>query len=150
MNNVVVNLFFMKKILLSLFLSLMAYTGFSQTYKILISYDANGNRIKRERVCVGCSAPIMALTQKVSNGVSLYPNPANTQCFVQVPLEWLANESQCKIIVTDATGKMMQTLNVTQTLSTLNFTGYADATYLVTIFVGSERKFSEKVAKLTP
>lgn len=138
------------KLFLSLFLSFMAYTGFSQTYKILISYDANGNRIKRERVCVGCSAPIMALTQKVSNGVSLYPNPANTQCFVQVPLEWLANESQCKIIVTDATGKMMQTLNVTQTLSTLNFTGYADATYLVTIFVGSERKFSEKVAKLTP
>lgn len=140
----------MKKILLSILLSLMAYTGFSQTYKILISYDANGNRIKRERVCVGCPSPIMALNQKVSNGVSLYPNPANVQCFVQVPLEWLANESQCRIIVTDATGKMMQTLKVSETLSTLNFGGYADATYLVTVLLGNEKKFSEKLVKLTP
>lgn len=140
----------MKKILLSILLSLMAYTGFSQTYKILISYDANGNRIKRERVCVGCPSPIMALGQKVSNGVSLYPNPANVQCFVQVPLEWLANEGQCRIIVTDATGKMMQTLKVSETLSTLNFSGYADATYLVTVLLGNEKKFSEKLVKLTP
>ncbi|RYD98077.1 MAG: T9SS type A sorting domain-containing protein, partial [Sphingobacteriales bacterium] len=128
---------------------LVVYFGFSQTYKILISYDANVNRIKRERVCVGCPSPIMILSQKVSNGVNLYPNPAKTQCFVQVPLEWLAQEGQCRIVVTDATGKIMQTLNVTQTLSTLNFSGYADATYLVTIFLVSERKFSEQVVKLT-
>ena len=137
----------MKKILLSILLSLMAYTGFSQTYTILISYDANGNRIKRERVCVGCPSPIMAMDQKVSNGVSLYPNPVNTQCFVQIPLEWLANEGQCKIIVTDATGKMMQTLKVSETLSTLNFTGYADATYLVTVLLGNEKKVQRKNVK---
>lgn len=140
----------MKKLLLLSILLTLTTLGFAQTYKIVISYDANGNRIKRERVCVGCSQ-MMSVSQKLPSGVNLYPNPTNGQCFLQLPMDWLdaTGGKTCQITVSDATGKVLQSMQAKQTVSTLDLSAYTDATYWISVTVGNERKFSEKVVKLT-
>lgn len=140
----------MKRIILSSILLALAISGSAQTYKILISYDANGNRVRRERVCVGCPQ-IISVSQKLPTGVNLYPNPTNGQCFLQLPMEWLAETDgkTCQVSISDATGKVLQSLQVRQTLTTLDLNAYADATYWISVTIGNERKFSEKVVKLT-
>ncbi len=88
----------MKKIILGLLL-LGCFAGNAQQDKILFSYDAAGNQIKRQ-LCIGCSPTAGKVIQDVTNlkeedlqkffpedDISYYPNPVKEQLYLKWELK---------------------------------------------------------------
>lgn len=123
-------------------------TSFAQN-KIVISYDDNGNRIKRELVCPGCrpapeSDPDNPGTLASDNKTlpeqdalakgkfKVYPNPANNS--VHVSLDVLSLERQCRIILTDQLGREHFRQDAASALTTIPLDHLADGMYYVLIY----------------
>lgn len=130
--------------------------------KIVISYDKNGNRILRERICNGCrpaappadndnsvktqqassnrNEPLQAL----STSFQVYPNPTTEHVFVSLSNEALLQS--CTIVLTDLLGKehFYKKNATSQTLIPLQH--LSAGVYFIGIYMGS-KKSTVKVVK---
>lgn len=156
----------MKKIfLLSLSLCGVA-TAFAQQYKIVIHYDANGNRIIRERVAkiagrpaegnpaesdtLGVASKTMTLNQKLSTEapaeILVFPNP--TAGNFTVELGSLALLSQpVTIMVTDALGRQIIHRQISELRTAIDISREADGSYMCTVISGDLKKTVRLVKK---
>jgi hypothetical protein len=145
---------FMKALLLSIVLGLVAAAAGAQTCKIRIYYDNNGNRIQRILDCTGPkpapaadSIPDPALVRaNISPGLdgnreagfAVYPNPAAHRVNVKLDAGYLAQS--CSITLTDITGKALyQVQKVNAPLSTIDLGPYADGVYFIVLQRGAVR-----------
>lgn len=63
--------------------------------------------------------------------ISVYPNPTNDLVTIDFPLS--EGHGNVKIIVTELSGKVLQTAEMQSDLAQINFSAYANGTYLITI-----------------
>jgi len=153
----------MKKIFL-LSLSLCgAASVFAQQYKIIIHYDANGNRIIRERVAktagrpaednsaesdtLGVANKTMELHQKLSAAeVMIFPNPTAGHFTVELgSLELLSQP--VTIMVTDVLGRQIIHRRVSELRTAFDISSEADGLYTCTVISGDLKKTVRLVKK---
>lgn len=156
----------MKKIfLLSLSLCGVA-TAFAQQYKIVIHYDANGNRIIRERVAQTADRPAednpaepdtlefasktMVLSQKLSAEATaeilIFPNPTAGNFTVELGSLTLLSQS-CTIMVTDALGRQIIHRRLSERRTSFDLSREADGLYMCTVISGDLKKTVRLVKK---
>lgn len=120
----------MKKLLLSL--SLFGATNlFAQQYKIVVHYDANGNRIIRERVAQTAGRPesneplasdtlgqqnrlfaFNLLQDKVAE-ILVFPNPTAGNFTVELSSPSMFSQP-CTMMITDALGRQVLRAQITE------------------------------------
>ncbi|WP_118976988.1 T9SS type A sorting domain-containing protein [Taibaiella koreensis] len=141
----------MKKIIsLTVLFMAFAVIAKAQVCKILISYDDSGNRIKREKSCVGNrpenpADSVNLAAQGIGGGADkalgpvglfeIYPNPTANQ--VNVRLDAISLQSACSLIITDATGKALSQRSLKDPVTTIGLNGYTDGTYFFMLYRGS-------------
>jgi len=135
----------MKTIYLTISLFIFSFAAKAQVCKILISYDDNGNRIKREKSCIG-NRPASEDTagndlaakdlQPVTDVFAIYPNPTTTQ--VNIRLSSLALKERCELTITDGSGKTLKTRLLSAPLTDIDLAGFADGPYLFILRRGTQ------------
>lgn len=118
----------------------------AQTYKIVIDYDDNGNRIKRELVCEGCPSPLVPPGKEVPTPdveqqlltdfnmlFEVFPNPSNARITVRIDPGTLAQQPFIQIM--DATGRVFMSSRATDVLSAYDLQHLSDGTYYVSLTV---------------
>jgi hypothetical protein len=130
-------------------LSLLALSGAArgQTCSIAISYDDNGYRVKREKLCTMSDvvpdslAPLPLATADSTGPDALglfrvYPNPTGNQ--VNIGLDAVSLRSKCSVTLTDATGKALGNKVMTGPVTTMDLGGYADGIYFFILQRGTQ------------
>jgi hypothetical protein len=149
----------MKHILALIALIITAGYTQAQTCRIIISYDANGNRIQRALVCPDEHIPpdkaVLYTVRKKMDGLGdltsgtyqVYPNPAENKVNIKLDANLLAKD--CSIFMTELTGKVLyQQRNVSSSVSEIDLQGYADGTYFIVVVQGTDRH-TVKIVKQT-
>ena len=126
----------MRTFLLTLLIMCSANTALAQQ-SIAYGYDASGNRTSRS-----VYIPMLRVTdesedeQNNTNNrmtsdwkVIAAPNP--THGLVQVLIRSLREFGQCTLTLADSMGRIVLTVNTSQTLTTLDMTALADGLYLL-------------------
>lgn len=150
------------KILLFLLLPITLVQG--QEYKIQFSYDAAGNQIKRDRVCVNCPAlkaiidstliaelkNVKELEEIISETenpiITAYPNPVTD--ILQV--EWVKTDNDVQsIILFSGIGQILLDKNIDSTYSSFNidFNTYPSGKYIVNVIYADNTRQSFQVLK---
>lgn len=121
-----------------------------QTCKILISYDQNGNRIKREEDCTLLPSSAEETPPYTQNGQQeqetfmdgvagteagikfhVYPNPASQS--VTVSLDAASLKGHCTLVLTDQLSKEHYRKEVHTSLTTIPLEHLADGLYYVLV-----------------
>ncbi|MFS4446117.1 T9SS type A sorting domain-containing protein [Maribacter sp. 2307UL18-2] len=134
-------------------------------YRIQFSYDAAGNQVLRDRVCINCnsgkseidSTAVAALDEKLeelgldeenlsSSSITAYPNPVTNV----LQVEWLGNENIVKsVLLFSGIGRKLQSKNISPKATSmgLNFSGYPPGSYFVIVQYADKTKESFQVIK---
>ncbi|WP_162903462.1 T9SS type A sorting domain-containing protein [Taibaiella koreensis] len=136
-----------------------AFTARAQVCKILISYDDSGNRIKREKSCIGlrpadtATNPLAVADNSDSAGqggawsamsFEVYPNPATN--LVHIRLKGIPPQFEGRLILSDATGKTLNGQTIRSAQATVDLSPYADGTYFL-ILTDNNKASTVKVVK---
>lgn len=140
----------MKKLFTFIFI-ISATTAFAQQYKIVVSYDDNGNRVKRERICYAdCTGPKPAPPDTTAQqdpvavadsawlnsfGFEVYPNPTEGGFTLRIGSPDMLKQ-KCSIIVTDALGRELMRKEVTELITRYDIGYSADGFYMCTVIIG--------------
>jgi len=138
--------------------------GFAQN-KIVITYDANGNRIKREMVCAGCrpeaaaedtlltdqpvgteSGIIAGFLSAQKGSFTVYPNPAGNVVYIR--LDALSLKAGCRMQLSDVSGRVCYRKPLMAAVTAIPLSRLADGLYFVTLFRGGQKDVV-KVVKTT-
>ncbi len=147
------------KIILSLLLLTFSLGAAAQQYKIVVSYDPNGNRTKRERICfANCPPPPGAMPDGNAHtagnndvmpgtdgnpyankaGFHLFPNPANGILNLQLDNRNMLDQ-QCEFIVLDVMGRELLHKPIGNVTSQYDISGLADGMYMCIVVTGDQR-----------
>ncbi len=141
----------MKKIKLITFLLLMAYTTISEAQTIAFSYDAAGNRTKREIIFQKSSKvridstltsgkpvadiePITELMDKMK--ITIYPNPTLGQLSVEITS--IPRDVSGEIKIYNITGNVIQQREKLGPLNQLDLSAYPAGIYILYLRIGQE------------
>ena len=130
---------------------------------IEISYDDNGYRITRQKLCpVPRTAPpfdstavpsainnqlsVDSLTQIAAGIFKVYPNP--TAMSVNVYLDDISLKTKCNLTVMDETGRVFRRQSLNNSVTEIDLTGFANGTFLFSLQRGAQVN-SVKVVKLS-
>jgi|GEM_PF-6158498 len=146
-----------------LFISILLTWGCSFVAKgqvdcgIVFSYDDNGYRIDRQKVCPAPkTAPVDSPVHTtgiqpidslhISSEFRIYPNPLTT--WVNIDLEPASLRLSCSIMVTDVSGRVLKSQSLVSPTTRLDLDGYANGSYFFTLRRGTQVN-TVKLVKLT-
>jgi|GEM_PF-1227787 len=157
----------MKKIL-TILACLTSFFAAAQQYKIVVSYDENGNRLLREKICYedcqgGKPAPPQDSTSSSGNakdagsaiagldiingtGFELFPNPTTGNLTLRLGSVSMLSPN-CELLISDAAGRVMFRKKVTEQISHYDIGANADGFYFCTLLWGDKRETVRIVKK---
>jgi len=146
----------MKKIC-TILACIMGFSAAAQQYKIVVSYDENGNRVLREKICYedcqgGKPAPagdsaaispngagIAGLDGINGTGFELFPNPTTGHLTLRLGDRNMLS-SGCELLISDASGRLLFQKKVTDQVSHYDIGANADGFYFCTLLWGDRRE----------
>ncbi|PSK95067.1 T9SS type A sorting domain-containing protein [Taibaiella chishuiensis] len=142
----------MKTLYLSCLMTALAFIAKAQN-KIVISYDENGNRVKRERICPTCrpaasnnsnapsdafAAPVALAGQEGKAGTfRVYPNPAGN--FVTLYLDFVSLQQKCTVVLMDQSGREHFRKQAATATTEIPLAKLADGMYYVILFRDNQK-----------
>lgn len=147
------------KTILSLLLLTFSLGAAAQQYKIVISYDQNGNRTKREKICfANCPPPPGAMPgdappiagnsdelpvndgspYRAKGGFRLFPNPANAILNLRLDNSKMLDQ-KCEFILLDVMGRELLHKPVSNVATQYDISGLADGMYMCIVVTGDKR-----------
>ncbi len=142
---------------------IVSFANAQEEYKISFSYDAAGNQILRDRVCVNCnsaktpvdSTAVVSLDEKqeevkeneeTTSSIVAYPNPVTDV----LQVEWVTTDNMVqKVTLFSGSGRLLQSKAVRSKddAINLNFSGYPPGSYYVMVLYSDKTKQSFQVIK---
>jgi hypothetical protein len=143
----------MKSIYLIVAIALLSsFTAKCQTAycAITFGYDDNGYRITRKKTCYYNGPGTQVLREPVQNDTNalkpidqftvgtyqIYPNPAINQA--NIKLDAVSLQSVCSITITDVLGKMLKRQYITDPVTGIDISGFANGTYFFVLRRGDK------------
>ncbi len=120
--------------------------GFSQNYRY--SYDASGNRVKRQQIDVVKNATIPPEKQNETltrlGDTQVFPNPVKDFLFINMAEPLIQNAN---ILLYDVNGRIVARQTVTQVNNELDLSAYPPGTYILSIRAGNDEQKAWKIIK---
>jgi hypothetical protein len=145
----------MKQLLIILFISCSPAILHAQQTKVVISYDGNGNRVRREIVTyknapanndLSSSWELNAGRFNMPATFKVYPNPS--QDVFNVAIDAISLKEKCELILIDQAGKELYRQVITQSVTPVSTRQFADGVYYIVLYSG-DKKENTKVVKIT-
>lgn len=133
----------LKNILIPLILAVASTTATAQN--VIYTYDAAGNRIKREIVMNRNSSPTRSAQEKQEDvysemlskkQVRIYPNP--TSGMLKVEVLNLEEGDNCSLRIFNSAGSQITTTHTTSATASLDISSQPDGIYFLRIAIGKE------------
>lgn len=137
---------------------------FAQQYKIVIRYDANGNRIIRERVAKAAGRPEnneslasdtlvqqnkpfgFQQLQEQTAEILVFPNPTVGNFTVELATPVMLSRT-CSVLITDAVGRQIIRRQLSELRTAFDLSREADGLYMCTVIAGDKVKTFRLVKK---
>lgn len=141
------------KYLLLLFLCIASIEAYSQT-SLYFSYDASGNQVLRDVVCVNCRTnsqvshkDSMTINGERPSEIVVFPNPVTN--YLQVRWENTGNNSIKSIFVYGASGSLLSQLEVKAQKGqiSIDFSRYPSGIYVLTAVAADGKVNSFKIIR---
>jgi hypothetical protein len=134
----------------TLLLLFAAFDGIAQTYEF--TYDASGNRIKRQVIVLTKKAIIPHDTLKLKldenlvrlDDARIYPNPTKGLLQIELPAS-IVNDAI--LLLYDSNGKMIVQQTAVEAKNELNLLQFPTGTYILSIRVGQSGRKEWKIIK---
>lgn len=133
----------LKNILIPLILAVASTTATAQN--VIYTYDAAGNRIKREIVMNRNSSPTRSAQEKQEDvysemlskkQVRIYPNP--TSGMLKVEVLNLDEGDNCSLRIFNSAGSQITSTHTTSATASLDISSQPDGIYFLRIAIGKE------------
>jgi len=135
----------MKITILSFLFGLFYLSAFSQTPKVIYSYDDGGNRIQRRIIELGERLIDTTATEEpeepplADGNIVAYPNPTRGAVTIGISPN-LLEEATAHYMLVDLSGREVRKGPIVQSQTGLDLTGEANGNYILTVFVGERRE----------
>lgn len=142
----------MKTFYCSTLILLCAFAARAQN-KMLISYDENGNRIKREISCPGCrpgssdatapgeahsaSSPLAGGDNNKAGAFRVYPNPAGNVATLY--LDFISLQQKCTVVLMDQSGREHFRKQASSANTEIPLAKLADGMYYLILFRDNQK-----------
>ena len=133
----------LKNILIPLFMAVVTTTATAQN--VIYTYDAAGNRIKREIEMNRNSSPTRSAQEKQEDvysemlskkQVRIYPNP--TSGMLKVEVLNLDEGDNCSLRIFNSAGSQITSTHTTSATASLDISSQPDGIYFLRIAIGKE------------
>ena len=120
-------------------------SGFSQTPKVIYSYDDGGNRIQRRIIELGERLIDTTATEEpeepplADGNIVAYPNPTRGAVTIGISPN-LLEEATAHYMLVDLSGREVRKGPIVQSQTGLDLTGEANGNYILSVFVGKRRE----------
>ena len=125
---------------------LVLLLSFVMRAQVVVSYDAMGNRIKREIVLSrSMENTEKPLTETLSRkSISIYPNP--TAGLLKISISGWETTDKCKFTIFSLKGALIQEIQVSSSVTEIDLSDESDGMYLLNIEL-NESKSAWKIIK---
>ncbi|TAL58649.1 MAG: T9SS type A sorting domain-containing protein [Bacteroidetes bacterium] len=132
----------MKKILVAVFLLGGSFGAFAQITcpEIHFTYDASGNRIKRQLVITNCNEEKKAQPQEpeVVIPANVYPNPCKDK--INIDFDSKEGAVETKVELMDVNGRIVCTYTSSSLQNQIDVTPYPAGNYLLKVIRGKDQR----------
>ncbi|MDA3780379.1 MAG: T9SS type A sorting domain-containing protein [Bacteroidales bacterium] len=134
----------------NLIIILIAFVAYTSSYaqQLEYTYDAAGNRIKREYIILPQPPPIKSVQDSsavepsiVSFGemeIRIFPNPTKGMLMLQIAN--MPEQANCQLILVDMLGREVFSSVVTDRETQIDLSNQARGNYILSLFVDNRRK----------